>query len=286
MDRNSNGKMGKKLYMIVKMSLISFIFLLYMFPFIMIIINAFKSKRDIVKEPLALIGEKGVSFDNFMNAFRKMNFMNALNNSLFITIISVFLIVILSSMTAYLFVRTNWLVCRIVFALMIFSMVIPFQVVMIPEVSIYGNIFGLLNRRTTLIFMHLGFSVSLAVFMYHGFIRTGIPISLEEAAEIDGASRLQTFFKVVFPLLKSTTATIIILYALGLWNDFLLPSLVLGKKPLFTLPLAARSFYGTYSSDLNLIMAALVMTVIPIIILYIVLQKYIVEGVVAGAVKS
>ena len=189
-------------------------------------------------------------------------------------------------MTAYLFVRTNWFVCRIVFALLIFSMVIPFQVVMIPEVSIYGSILGVLNRRATLIFMHLGFSVSLAVFMYHGFIRTGIPISLEEAAEIDGATRLQTFFKVVFPLLKSTTATIIILYALGLWNDFLLPSLVLGKKSLFTLPLAARSFYGTYSSDLNLIMAALVMTVIPIIILYIALQKYIVEGVVAGAVKS
>ena len=281
-----NRKKGKKLKMVLKMSLVSLIFLLYMFPFIMIIINAFKSKRDIVKEPLALIGENGVSFDNFINAFIKMNFLNALNNSIFITAISVFLIIILSSMTAYLFVRTNWFVCRIVFALLIFSMVIPFQVVMIPEVSIYGSILGVLNRRATLIFMHLGFSVSLAVFMYHGFIRTGIPISLEEAAEIDGATRLQTFFKVVFPLLKSTTATIIILYALGLWNDFLLPSLVLGKKSLFTLPLAARSFYGTYSSDLNLIMAALVMTVIPIIILYIALQKYIVEGVVAGAVKS
>jgi raffinose/stachyose/melibiose transport system permease protein len=286
MDQNAKTVWTKRGKQLLTMMLVAITFAFYMIPFAMILLNSLKSKRDIVKEPLSLLGKNGISLDNFYKSFVKMDFMKALGNSVFVTGVSVILIIILSSMTAYLFSRTNWLLCRVVFALMIFSMVIPFQVLMIPEVSIYGNLLRLLNRRTTLIFMHLGFSVSMSVFMYHGFIKSSVPISLEEAAKIDGATRLQTFFRVVFPLLKPTTATLVILYVLGLWNDFLLPSLVLGKKPLYTLPLATRGFFGTYSSDLGLILAALVMTVIPIIILYIVLQKYIVEGVVAGAVKS
>lgn len=276
----------KRVSLIIKMAVLICSFLIFMFPFAMILINSFKSKRDIVKEPLALVGSKGFSFDNYINAFVKMDFLKALSNSVIITVCSVLLIIICSSMCAYIFVRADWLANRVFFGLMIFSMVIPFQVLMIPEVSIYGNILGILNNRFTLIFMHLGFSISMSVFMYHGFIKSSIPVSLEEAARLDGCSRTQTFFKVVFPLLKPTTATLVILYALAIWNDFLLPSLVLGKKSLFTLPLATRLFYGTYSSDLGLIMAALVMTVVPIIILYLFLQKYIIEGVVAGAVKS
>lgn len=286
MDLNKQGLIKKQVGTVIKYIILIASFCFYMFPFAMILINSFKSKRDIVKEPLAIIGEKGASFDNYINAFIKMDFLKAFSNSCIITIISVILIIILSSMTAYIFVRTDWLACRLVFAIMIFSMVIPFQVVMIPEVYIYGSLFDVLNHRATLIFMHLGFSIAMSVFMYHGFIKSSIPIALEEAAKIDGASRIQTFFRIVFPLLKPTTATLVILYSLGLWNDFLLPSLILGKKDLYTLPLTTRSFYGTYSSDMGLIMAALVMTVLPIIILYIALQKYIIEGVVAGAVKS
>lgn len=165
-------------------------------------------------------------------------------------------------------------------------MVIPFQVVMIPLISIYGGTFGILNHRATLIFMHLGFSVSMAVFMFHGFIKGGVPISLEEAAQIDGAGRLRTFFQIVFPLLKPTTATLVILYALSLWNDYLLPSLILTDKSLYTIPIATKLFQGTYSNDMDLLMAALVMAIIPVIILYVALQKYIIAGVVAGAVKS
>ena len=145
---------------------------------------------------------------------------------------------------------------------------------------------GLLNHRLTLVFLHTGFAMSMSVFIFQGFIKSNIPISLEEAAYLDGCSKLQTFFKVVFPLLKPTTSTLIILNVLAFWNDYLLPSLVLGKKNLLTLPLSTYTFYGTYSSDYGVIMAALVLTVAPILILYLFLQKQIISGVVAGAVKS
>ena len=243
------------------------LFIIYMFPFYMIVLNAFKHKRDIIKMPLSWGGKRGFTTDNFVDAFQQMNFMNILKNSLIITCVSVFLIILFSSMAAYIFVRKAWKINQIIFMVMLFSMVIPFQVVMIPLISIYGGTFGILNHRATLIFMHLGFSVSMAVFMFHGFIKGGVPISLEEAAQIDGA-------------------TLVILYALSLWNDYLLPSLILTDKSLYTIPIATKLFQGTYSNDMDLLMAALVMAIIPVIILYIALQKYIIAGVVAGAVKS
>ena len=163
------------------------LFIIYMFPFYMIVLNAFKHKRDIIKMPLSWGGKKGFTTDNFVDAFQQMNFMNILKNSLIITCVSVFLIILFSSMAAYIFVRKAWKINQIIFMVMLFSMVIPFQVVMIPLISIYGGTFGILNHRATLIFMHLGFSVSMAVFMFHGFIKGGVPISLEEAAQIDGA---------------------------------------------------------------------------------------------------
>jgi raffinose/stachyose/melibiose transport system permease protein len=262
------------------------LFVLYMFPFYMIVLNSFKNKRDIVKLPLSWGGKKGFTAGNYAEAFAKMNFLRCLSNSFIITSISVCLIILFSSMCAYIFVRKNWKVNRFLFTLMLFSMVIPFQVVMIPLISIYGGTLNLLNHRATLIFMHLGFSVSMAVFMYHGFIRGSIPLSLEEAAEIDGASRPRIYFQIVFPLLKPTTATLVILYALALWNDYLLPSLILTDKNLYTIPIATKLFQGAYGNQMDLLMAALVMAIIPVIVLYIALQKYIIAGVVAGAVKS
>ena len=277
----------KKLVMdVVKTIFVVFMFLFYMMPFILVIINSLKRKVNIVKNPLMLIDDKGVQLVNYVKAFTEMDFGAAFFNSILITGVSVFLILLCSSMTAYLFVRTNWLACRIFFALIVAYMVVPFQVIMIPLVSIYGNIFGILNSRATLIFMNLGFGTGMAIFMCHGFIKTNVPIALEEAAKIDGCTRLQIFFKVVLPLMKPILSTITILNTLGLWNDYLLPNLVLGKKALYTLPLAIRTFYGTFSNDLGKIMAALVMIVAPIIVVYIFLQKYIIGGVVAGAVKS
>lgn len=265
---------------------LTLVFLLYMFPFIFILINAFKTKKEIIKTPLKLISDAGFNFDNFIKAYEKMDFTKAFTNSMFVTVSSTVIVITLAAMTAYYFVRINNKISKVFFALMVASMIIPFQAIMIPLVSIYGAKLGMLNSRVTLIFMHVGFSISMSVFIFHGFIKSNIPIALEEAAYIDGCTRTKTFFKIIFPLLKPTTATLVILNVLAFWNDFLLPSLVLTKEKLLTLPLSTYKFYGTYSADLGTIMAALVLTVAPVLVLYVFLQKYIISGVVSGAVKS
>lgn len=262
------------------------IFIAYMFPFLMVVINSLKQKRDIIKSPFSwLFTIKGLSFDNFVKAFTQMDFLNAFKNSMIVTVSATVLVTLLASMLAYYIVRNNNLISKIVFALMVASMIIPFQAIMIPLVSIYGGTLNVLNHRITLIFMHTGFSMAMSVFMFHGFIRGSIPLALEEAAYIDGCTHTQTFFRIVFPLLKPIISTMVIMNAMAFWNDFLLPSLVLTDKKLLTLPLSTYSFYGTYSADYGTIMAGLLLCVIPILILYVVLQKQIINGVVAGAVK-
>ena len=278
--KNQKNKYGVKFWGL------SMVFLLYILPFFMVVINSLKEKKDIIRDPLALIGEHGVTFSNFVDAAEKMDFFRALANSLFITSISTILIVLFSSMAAYIMSRKNWLACRGLFLLMILSLAIPFQVLMIPLVSIYGWIFHILNHRTTLIFMHIGFCVSMSSFLFYGTIKSTIPIELEEAASIDGCGQFQIFRKIVFPLLKPTIATTIIINALNIWNDYLLPSLILTDSKMQTLPIATRVFYGAFSADLGLLMAALVLMIVPILILYLFLQRHIIDGVVAGAVKG
>ena len=163
-----------------------------------------------------------------------MRFPAAFMNSLLITVLSMILIVLFAAMAAYVFVRTKYLASRISFGMMLAAMIIPFQALMIPLVSIYGNTLNLLNNRATLIFLNFGFGMGLAVFMYHGAIKSGVPISLEEAALLDGCNKYQTFFMVVFPLLKTMTSTLVVLDVLWLWNDYLMPSLILTKRDLFT----------------------------------------------------
>ena len=263
------------------------VFLAFIAPFVLVVINVFKTKADITSNPLALIGEHGFTLANFPEAMKKMNFWTVFGNSLTITVCATVLTILIASMTAYVYVRhSNWKFCTMMFSLMIASMVIPFQVLMVPLVSVYGGILGVLNHRLTLILMHVGFSVSMAMFMFHGSIRTNIPLELEEAATIDGCTKWQTYWKIVFPLLKPTVATVAIINAMAYWNDYLLPSLVLTKKELYTIPIATQAFYGTYSTDIGLVMAALLLAMLPILILYVFLQRYIVEGVTAGAVKG
>lgn len=259
--------------------------LFFLMPFVLVILNSFKQKRDIIKNPFSLTAEKGMSLENYVTAFAKMDYMKAFANSLFITCLATFLVIILSAMCAYYIVRAKNRFSNLIYSLMIASMIIPFQSIMIPLVSIYGAKLNMLNHRLTLVYMHVGFAMSMSVFMFSGFIKSGVPLSLEEAAHLDGCSKLQTFFMIVFPLLKPTTSTLVILNVLAFWNDYLLPSLVLGKKELFTLPLSTYAFYGTYSADYGTIMAALVLTLAPILVLYLFLQKQIISGVVAGAVK-
>lgn len=283
---NTIGGKGKKSLRILTIAVMVVVFVAYMFPFVMVVINSLKQKRDIIKSPFSwLFTVKGLSFDNFVAAFTQMDFLNAIKNSLIITVSATVLVTILAAMLAYFIVRYDGWISKVMFALMVASMIIPFQAIMIPLVSIYGGTLNVLNHRITLIFMHTGFSMAMSVFMFHGFIRGSVPMALEEAAYLDGCTHTQTFFKVVFPLLKPIMSTTVILNALAFWNDFLLPSLVLTDKKLLTLPLSTYSFYGTYSADYGTIMAGLLLCVIPLLILYIALQRQIINGVVAGAVK-
>lgn len=286
MKQSAIGGNKRKAANILAMRGLIFVFAAYMFPFLMVVINSLKQKRDIIKSPFSwLFTIKGLSFDNFTKAFTQMDFLNAFKNSLIVTVSATVLVTLLAAMLAYYIVRHNNGISKLTFALMVASMIIPFQAIMIPLVSIYGGTLNVLNHRITLIFMHTGFSMAMSVFMFHGFIKGNVPIALEEAAYIDGCTHAQTFFKIVLPLLKPIISTMVILNSLAFWNDFLLPSLVLTDKKLLTLPLSTYSFYGTYSADYGTIMAGLLLCVIPILILYVLLQKQIIGGVVAGAVK-
>ncbi len=286
MKKTQIGGTKRKVTNILAMLGLIIIFIAYMFPFIMVVINSLKQKRDIIKSPFSwLFTIKGLSFDNFVKAFTQMDFLNAFKNSLLVTVSATVLVTLLAAMLAYYIVRHNNGISKLTFALMVASMIIPFQAIMIPLVSIYGGTLNILNHRLTLIFMHTGFSMAMSVFMFHGFIKGNVPMALEEAAYIDGCTHSQTFFKIVLPLLKPIISTMVILNSLAFWNDFLLPSLVLTDKKLLTLPLSTYSFYGTYSADYGTIMAGLLLCVIPILVLFVALQKQIIGGVVAGAVK-
>lgn len=273
-------KLNFKLNIIKTVGLV-IVLLLYIVPFLFVIVNSFKTRKDIILNPLSL--PKAINFDNYVSAFDKMSYMHAFTNSLIVTFFSVILIIICSSMTAYFLVRKRTKYTQIMFLILVASMIIPFQGIMIPLVKIYGSI-GMLNNKWALIYMYVGFGAALAVFMYHGFIKS-IPIELEEAAMIDGCTRFQIFWKIVFPLLKPTTMTIAILDVLWIWNDFLLPSLVLIKATERTLPLSTYYFYGTYTVDYGLSMAGLILTIIPVIIVYLFMQKSIINGVLQGSIK-
>jgi raffinose/stachyose/melibiose transport system permease protein len=254
---------------------------LYVVPFVFVLFNSFKTRAEVITNPLKLA--KSFNLKNYISAFEKMSYMHAFTNSLIVTLVSVIFIVVFASMTAYILVRKDWKFTKYMFFIFVASMIIPFQGIMIPLVKIYGSI-GMLNSKWALIYMYIGFGSALAVFMYHGFIKS-IPAELEEAAMIDGCTQFQTFWQIVFPLLKPTTMTIAILDVLWIWNDFLLPSLVLIKAEERTLPLSTYYFYGTYTVDYGLSMAGLMLTVIPVILVYLFMQKHIINGVLQGSIK-
>ncbi|MCX7772246.1 MAG: carbohydrate ABC transporter permease [Clostridia bacterium] len=274
-------KRTKLIVNIVKAFLLILALIFFVAPFIMVMYNSLKSTKEFLENPLAL--PTTLNFSNFVTAFDKMKFVNSFTNSLIITSISIVVITLFSSMTAYALVRKKWKINQVIFISMVASMIIPFQAIMIPLVKVYGGI-GFFNSKESLIFMYLGFGASLAVFIYHGFIKS-IPLELEEAAMIDGCTQLRTFFAVVWPLLKPTTMTIAILDILWIWNDFLLPSLVLQTPNERTLPLSTFYFFGTYTVDYGLLMAGLMMTILPVIFIYVFMQKHIIAGVMQGSIK-
>lgn len=263
-------------------SLILFVLLFaFLIPFLMIILNTFKTTQQFVENPISWPIQ--LNLDNYIKAFTDMNFGIGFANSIMITVIGVLAIVFFSAMTAYLFARFKWTINKVLFFIMIASMTVPFQVIMIPLVTIYGNL-GLLDSQQTLLFMYLGFGVPFATFTFHGFIK-GVPLALEEAAALDGCSRIRTFFQIVLPLLKPVVSTVVVLDVLWIWNDYLLPSLVLQSPELRTLPLSTYNFFSSYTVDFSPLMAGLVMSLIPVLILYLFLQKYIIEGISDGALK-
>lgn len=266
---------------IAKHVLICLLLLLFITPFYLMLINSFKTTQQFVDSPFALPGS--IDFKNYVDAFEKMNFLNAFWNSLLIMTCSVSLIILTASMAAYYLVRIKTKISRIIFAIFVASMIVPFQAVMIPLVSIYGSM-GLMNSKWILIFMYTGFGQAFAVFIFHGFIKN-IPIEIEEAALIDGCNKIQTFFRIVMPLLKPVIITVLILDVLWIWNDYLLPSLVLISPAERTLPLSTYNFFTSYSVDFAPLMAGIVLTILPVLIAYLFCQKQIVRGVVQGAIK-
>lgn len=230
-----------------------------------------------------------LSFQFYQTAMDKMNFIRSFGNSLIVTTVSIAIIVVLASGTAWMLVRANNKISKILFMVFIATMIIPFQTIMMPLMQVMGWAgrqlhIPILDTLGGLIYMNVGFGASMAVFLYHGFVKS-IPISLEEAATLDGCNIFQVFWKIVFPMLKPTTVTVIILDVIWIWNDYLLPRLVLSSKTLRTIPLSTASFFGQFTIEWNLAMAGLMLTIIPVIIFYLAAQKYIVKGVAAGAVK-
>lgn len=271
-------KVGRQ---IIKYVLIISLLALFMVPFYLMVINSFKTTQQFVESPFQL--PASIDFKNYVAAFAKMNFVKAFTNSLLIMVVSVTLIIFSSSMAAYFMVRNKWNSTRILFAIFVASMIVPFQAVMIPLVSIYGRL-QLMNSKWVLMFMYMGFGQAFAIFIFHGFIKN-IPLEMEEAAMIDGCNRMQSFFKIVFPLLKPVIITVLILDVLWIWNDYLLPSLVLLSPSERTLPLSTYNFFTSYSVDFAPLMAGIVLTILPVLIVYLFCQKQIVKGVVQGAIK-
>lgn len=265
--------------------LFSIISVIYVMPIIIVILNSFKRKIFISNQPFKLPTAKSfVGLENYINGIEKIGFLQAFGYSLFITIGAVAVIILCTSMCAWYITRVKNKITSTMYYLYAFSMIVPFQMVMftlskIADILHLGNPVGI-------IIVYLGFGAGLAVFMFCGFVKS-IPLEIEESAMIDGCNPLQTYFKIVFPVMKPTAISVAILEAMWVWNDYLLPYLVLDIRKYKTIPIAIQYLKGGYGSiDMGAMMAMIVLAIIPIIIFYVACQKYIIEGVVAGAVKG
>lgn len=279
MTKNTNRK-GRFLTL-----LFSIISVLYVLPIVIIIANSFKKRAYISKEPFRLPTEKTFAgLENYVEGIEKTEFLSSFFWSVFITVLSVAVIILCTSMCAWYIVRSNSKFCRILYLVFVFSMIVPFQMVMFT-LSKTADTLGLITPWGIVI-IYLGFGAGLAVFMFSGFVKA-VPLEIEEAALIDGCSPIGTYFRVVFPILKPTCISVAILETMWIFNDYLLPYLVLDIRKYKTIPIAIQYLRGGYGSiDMGAMMAMLVLSIIPVIVFYLSLQKYIIKGVVAGAVKG
>lgn len=268
------------------------LFLLFLFPFFIVVVNSAKSPFEITQSPLSLPANWLKIFQNMATIWTSVNvqYSSSFVSSIIITVSSLVLLNILSSQAAWVLVRTKTKLSMSIFVLFIAAMVIPFQIVMFPLLSWFRAItdftgIPLLRSYIGIVLAYIGFGMSQSIFLFHGFIKS-IPLELEEAATIDGCRPAQTFYQIVFPILRPIHATVLVLNGIWIWNDYLLPLLILGKgNSVMTIPLAVSNFAGAYVKQWDLILTAILMAMIPIVIFFLFAQKSIIKGMVAGSIK-
>ncbi len=281
-EHHRRGAAGKAITYVVLVLLTA----VFIGPLLFILMNSFKGRFFISSNPFAFpTGDFFVGLNNYTSGLSATNFFSAMGWSFVITIGSVVVIVFFTAMTAYYITRVKAWWTNALYLIFVFSMVVPFQAVMFPTVKI-ADMLGMSNP-VGMIILYLGFGAGLSVFIFSGFVKS-IPLEIEEAATIDGCGPLQTYFYIVLPMLKPVSITVAILNAMWVWNDYLLPYLVIGlSTPYKTIPVAIQMLVGSYgNSDMGAMMAMLVLAIIPIVVFYLFSQKYIIDGVVAGAVKG
>ncbi|MBU3841143.1 MAG: carbohydrate ABC transporter permease [Candidatus Ruminococcus intestinipullorum] len=259
---------------------------LFIAPIFFVLMNSFKNKLYISDQPFALpVGELSAGLSNYIEGIEKTGFFTAFGWSAFITVFSVLAIVLCTSMTAWYIVRSNNKFSEVLYFIFVFSMIVPFQMIMFTMSKLADMLS--LNNPVGMIVLYLGFGAGLSVFMFTGFVK-GIPLEIEEAALIDGCNALQTFFIIVVPILKPTAITVAILNAMWIWNDYLLPYLVIGISTDYkTIPVVVQYLMGSYGAkDYGSLMALLILSIIPVVAFYLACQKHIIKGVVSGAVKG
>lgn len=279
-------KKGKKISDIIWIGILSICSVAWMYPIFMILINSFKKETSITTAGVFEIptGAEFVGLEHYINALGAKGFLESLGYSLLITITSVAAILLFCSMCAWYITRVQTIFTKALYFMFAFSMVVPFQMVMFTLSQTADRL--QFNKPWNIWVIYLGFGAGLAVFMFTGFMKS-IPVEIEEAAMIDGCNPLQTYFKIVFPMLKPTMVSVGILEAMWVWNDYLLPTLVLDIKKYRTIPMLIQYFRGSYGRvEMGPMMACIMLTVIPIIIVYLLGQKHIIKGVAAGAVKG
>ena len=286
----------KKYYILEALAIL--LFIIYMLPFALVLINSSKPSLQIIMDPLSFPKNFSQLFTNIKLVMESPNvrYGTSFLSSILITVTSVGLLVLFSSMAAWVLVRTKTVLSSVIFMVFVAAMVIPFQVVMFPLISwlhllevklgLFQTQFRLLQNFPGIILAYIGFGSSLSIFLFHGFIKS-VPLELEEAATIDGCTKTAVFFKIVFPILTPITVTVVILNSIWIWNDYLLPLMVLGSgNAVQTLPLAVASFVGSFVKKWDLILTATLLTMLPVVVMFLILQKQIIKGIVDGAVKG
>ena len=268
------------------------LFLLFLFPFFIVVVNSAKAPFEITQSPLSLPTDWMKILSNMYTIWTSANvqYSSSFLSSLIITVSSLVLLNVLSSQAAWVLVRTRTRLSTSIFITFVAAMVIPFQIVMFPLLTWFREIAAftgirLLRSYSGIILAYIGFGMSQTIFLFHGFIKS-IPMELEEAAKIDGCRPSQTFYQIIFPILRPIHATVLVLNGIWIWNDYLLPLLILGKgNSVMTIPLAVSNFAGAYVKQWDLILTAILMAMIPIVIFFLFAQKYIIKGMIAGSIK-